>query len=46
MMMKAMGRKWTQVFGGNGIMESSVRNTNPSKDYTIDRPYCKCNCPS
>ena len=43
--MKSMGRKWTQVFGGKWCRRDRS-HINPSKDYTIDRPYCKCNVPA
>ena len=43
--MKAMGRKWKQVFGGIWH-ECHPRSENPSKNCTIDRPYCKCKNPA
>jgi len=43
--MKAMGRKWAQVFGGRWH-SGHPRNINPSKDFTIDRPYCNCKHPA
>lgn len=43
--MKAMGRKWKQVFGGKWH-GGHPRNNNPSKNCTINRPYCKCKVPA